>query len=53
MAKYKKGNKLMFRVTDEVARDFKAQCALQGDTMQDVLERITLEYLKSAKKKAE
>ncbi|MBR1604239.1 MAG: hypothetical protein IJ667_12495 [Synergistaceae bacterium] len=45
--------KLMFRVTDAVARKFKAQCALRKETMQDALERITMEYLQSAEEKSE
>ena len=48
-----KATRLLVRVIDEDAREFKAQCALEGKSMQDVLERLIKEYLKSAKKKAE
>ena len=53
MENRKKAIKLVFRVTDAVAREFKAQCALQKETMQDALERITEEYLAKVKEKSE
>ena len=53
MVKRTKEINIIFRLTKEDAREFKAQCALEGKSMQDVLERLIKEYLKSAKKKAE
>ena len=53
MEKQAKEIKLMFRVTDEVAREFKAQCVLEGTSIQDVLEQAVESFMKSVKEKAE
>ena len=45
--------KLTFRLTSEDANQFKAQCALEGNTMQDVLERIVKQFVKETKERPE
>lgn len=48
-----KGIKITFRLTDEDANKFKARCALEGETMQVILERIVKNFMEEAEKKPE
>ncbi|MBR0222025.1 MAG: hypothetical protein IJQ63_09660 [Synergistaceae bacterium] len=42
-----------FRLTRDKAREFKAQCVLEGTSIQDVLEQAVESFMKSVKEKAE
>ena len=53
MVKRTKEINIIFRFTKEDAREFKAQCALDEVTMQDVLEQAVKSFLKKRKEKAE
>ena len=53
MEKRVKGSQIIFRLTDKEAREFKAQCVLQGTSIQVVLEQAVKDFMQKAKKKAE
>ena len=48
-----RGTRIVVRLTNEDANQFKAQCALEGNTMQNVLERLIRNFLKELKEKPE
>jgi len=43
---------LGFRLPEPTARRFRSALALAGETMQDILERAVMEYIKREEKKA-
>ena len=53
MVKRTKEINIIFRLTKENAKQFKAQCALKESTMQSILEQMVKNFLESAKEKAE
>ena len=50
MAKREKDAQVMFRLTEDVARKFKSECALRGTSIQAVLEQAVKEFLAQEEK---
>lgn len=48
--KREKNSQIAFRLTEELAREFKSLCALKGTTLQFVLERAVKEFVEREKK---
>jgi predicted transcriptional regulator len=48
-----KNTQISFRLTEELAREFKSLCALKGTSLQFILERAVKEFVAKEKEKPE
>ena len=53
MEKRVKSSQIIFRLTDSEAKKFKAQCVLEGTSIQVVLEQAVKDFMNKCKEKAE